>query len=248
MASSSDQMRVEDLRSLNRIERDMYRKLSEDMLKEPFVCMAVMALWIFTENLGYFNVIAMLLSCESDILNSSFSESESLVRHIINKTPPLSSLIDMPIILRLIHANGSREYISLNNVFEFEHGIITYIQYDILFEDIFGKALSGNNTTNTTEPQIVRVTPPSERTMFVTFSREYPISEDQVREYFVGMHEDCIERIDMQKIKPPQKQSLFAKIVFYDSGTIDKILGGEEKVRLFISGLYVQVRRYMGRD
>ncbi|KAI3995247.1 hypothetical protein MKX01_032049 [Papaver californicum] len=265
MASSSDRKRVEDLRSLNRIGRDMYRKLSEDLSKEPFVCIAVMASWIFMEDLGYFNVIAMLLSCESDILNSAFSEAESLVRHIINKTPPPSSLIDMPITLRLIHSNGSREYISLNTLFEFEHGIITYIQIkkkikalcDILFDDIFRKAMSGNNTTNTTvHSQRLSdeiggssfVTPPSERTMFVTFSKGYPITEDQVREYFVGMHGDCIERIDMQKAKPSKRQSMFAKIIFYNSRTIDEILGGEEKVRLFINGLHMQARRYEVRE
>ncbi|KAI3986150.1 hypothetical protein MKX01_004294 [Papaver californicum] len=235
----------------------MYRKLCVDMCKEPLVCMAVMALWIFMEELGYPNVISMLLSCQNDMINSAFAEAELLVHHIISRTPPPSSLIDMPITLRLIHAIGSQKYIPMNTLFE--HGIIPYIEikkkvkdlWGTLFEDIFREAMSGNNTTNTTvhsqrlfddiggsssvpsvdEPQVVRVTPPSERTMFIRFSRGFPITVDQVREYFIGMHGDCIERIDMQKIKPTHRMK---------PGTIDEILGGEEMVRFSINGVHVQ--------
>ncbi|RZC76429.1 hypothetical protein C5167_000515 [Papaver somniferum] len=133
-----------------------------------------------------------------------------------------------------------------------------------LFEDIFIEAMSGNNATNTTiysqrlfdeiggsssvptveEPQVVRVsTPPSERIMFITFSTGFPITEDQLREYFVGMHRDCIERIDMQEIKPPERQSMSAKIVFNESETIDGILGGVENVSLLINGVHVQASK-----
>ncbi|KAI3849841.1 hypothetical protein MKW98_026755 [Papaver atlanticum] len=270
-SSSSEEITIDELRSIYKIDRDMYRKLTVNMLKEPLVCMAVMALWLFMEDLGYPNVIPMLLSYPSDIINSAFEEAKLLVYHIVTRTPPpSSSLIEMPITLRLIHAVGSRAYIPMNNLFH--DGTIPYIEIKnkienlccTLFEDIFREAMSGINATNTTvyrqrlfdeiggsssvptveEPQVVRVsTPPSQRTMFITFSTGFPITEDQLRVYFVGMHGDCIERIDMQEIKPPQTQSMFAKIVFNESETIDEILGGVENVSLLINGVHVQTSK-----
>ncbi|KAI3873552.1 hypothetical protein MKX03_018190 [Papaver bracteatum] len=271
-SSSSEEITIDELRSLYKIDRDMYRKLTVNMLKEPLVCMAVMALWLFMEDLGYPNVIPMLLSYPSDIINSAFEEAKLLVYHIVTRNPPPSSLIEMPITLRLIHAVGSRAFLPMNNLYH--DGTLPFIEIKnklknlccTLFEDIFIEAMSGNAANTTVysqrlfdelggsssvptleEPQVVRVsTPPSERTMFITFTTGFPISEDQLREYFVGMHGDCIERIDMQEIKPPQTQSMFAKIVFNESETIDVILGGVENVWLIINGVGVQARRNEG--
>ncbi|KAI3962629.1 hypothetical protein MKW92_041809 [Papaver armeniacum] len=256
-SSSSEEITIDELRSIYKIDRDMYRKLTVNMLKEPLVCMAVMALWLFMEDLGYPNVIPMLLSYPCDIIDSAFQEAKLLAYHIVTRTVPPPSLIEMPITLRLIHAVGCRALYNL-----YHDGTIPYIEIknklkDLccpLFEDLFMEAMSGNNATNTTiymptveEPQVVRVTtPPSERTMFITFSTGFPITEDHVREYFVRRHGDCIERIDMEEIKPPQRQSMFAKIVFNESETIDEILGGVENVWLLINGVHVQARRYEG--
>ncbi|KAI3936698.1 hypothetical protein MKX01_034127 [Papaver californicum] len=263
--SSINQTKIENLRSKHKIERDMYRKLTLEMRKEPLVCMAVMALWIFMEELGYPKVISMLLSCQNDMINSAFAEAELLVHHIVTRIPPPSSLIDMPITLRLIDAVGSRKYIPMKNLFE--HGIIPYIEIKskvqdlcgTLFEDIFREAMSGNNTTNTTihsqrlfdeingssssvprvdEPQVVRVTPPNERTMFIKFSRGFPISEDQLREFFVRTYGDCIESIYMQD----------CKIVFHAGETIDHILAGQDKVGFFINGREFQARKFEARE
>ncbi|RZC88881.1 hypothetical protein C5167_031257 [Papaver somniferum] len=112
-SSSSDEITMDELRSIYKIDRDMYRKLAVNMHKEPLVCMAVMALWLFMEELGYPNVIPMLPSYPSDIINSAFEEEILLVYHTVTRTPPPSSLIELPITLRLIHAVGSRNYIYL---------------------------------------------------------------------------------------------------------------------------------------
>ncbi|KAI3907147.1 hypothetical protein MKW92_034387 [Papaver armeniacum] len=270
-SSSSSRMTIEELRSTHRVERQMYRKLTMDMRKEPLACMAVMALWMFMEDLGYPRVIATLLTYQSDILDSAFSEAQSLAHYVVTRTPPPTSLIEVPITLRLIHAVGSQRFIPMSNVFEY--GTIPYAKVQqflkdvcgALFEDIFREAMSSrNNAGDTTvyserlfeeicgssslpqQPQAARVsTPPSERTMLVTFSREYPITgENHVREYFVVMHGDCVERIDMEEPKRPHRNPMGAKIVFKDSATIDEILGGKENVRLLINGLYADARRY----
>ncbi|KAI3901677.1 hypothetical protein MKW98_021841, partial [Papaver atlanticum] len=94
-SSSSDEMIIDELRSVHRIERDLYRRLVVDT------------------QLGYLNAISMLLSC--DILNSSFDEAKLLAHYIVTRFPPPYSLVDMSITLRLIHTVRSRKYIPMNN-------------------------------------------------------------------------------------------------------------------------------------
>ncbi|KAI3931721.1 hypothetical protein MKW92_044825 [Papaver armeniacum] len=73
-----------------------------------------------------------------------------------------------------------------------------------------------------------------QRTLFVTFSRGFLISEDQIREFFVS---------------PPElRQPMYAMIVFHATETIDKILAGEDKVRFLINGRHIQARRLEVRD
>ncbi|MCL7047254.1 hypothetical protein MKW94_020446 [Papaver nudicaule] len=98
------------------------------------------------------------------------------------------------------------------------------------------------------EQQIVQVVPACQRTMFVTFSRGFPISEYQLREFFVRTYGDCIENLFMQEIRPPQRQSMYAKVVFRASETIDEILAGEEKVRFILNGRHIQARRFEVRE
>ncbi|XP_026425011.1 uncharacterized protein LOC113321333 [Papaver somniferum] len=311
--------------------------LAINLGKDPLLSMAVIALWIFMEELGYPSVILELLIYQNHLLTSwAFDEAVYSVYYIITSTPPpalhYATTTDMPTTLRLLQDYGSRMYISKNSLFEHaESGYISLKQtigtvcYR-LFADIFREATQRNlnlgyggdgiygdanthdqeETGNVVEPeqvepnsvvfgngippaplrgdtvefkklevgsssgtkqceniseigetstlptieeqQVVQVLPPDERTMFITFSRGFPISEGQLREFFVRTYGDCIESIYMQEIKPPQRQSMFAKIVFYASETIDHILAGETKVRFFINGRHIQARRFEARE
>ncbi|KAI3857281.1 hypothetical protein MKW92_024020 [Papaver armeniacum] len=102
-------------RPIQSVERQMYRRLTMDMRKEPLACMVVMALWLFMEELGYPRVIATLLVYQSDILDTAFLEAQSLSHYIVTRTTPPPSLIDTPITLRLIHAVGSQRFIPMRN-------------------------------------------------------------------------------------------------------------------------------------
>ncbi|KAI3995218.1 hypothetical protein MKX01_032020 [Papaver californicum] len=351
MASHKEQMTMKELRSFHRIDRDTYKMLAINLGKDPLLSMAVIALWIFMEELGYPSIILELLIYQSDrITNSAFDEAVSSVYYIITSTPPpplLSTAVtDMPTTLRVIQDYGSPMYISMNSLFE--HAVSGYISLKQtigtvcyrLFVDIFRETMLRNrfdtnlnlgndcdeiyeNTNTHEEPpgvaapitgnfvepepieslkpnsvvfgngiapdllrdetnefkklevgsssgtaqgenipeigetsslptieeqQIVQVIPPGERTMFITFSRGFPISEDQLREFFVRTYGDCIESIYMQEIRPPQRQSMFAKIVFHAGETIDHILAGEDKVRFFINGRHIQARKFEVRE
>ncbi|KAK9081785.1 hypothetical protein Syun_031231 [Stephania yunnanensis] len=48
-----------------------------------------------------------------------------------------------------------------------------------------------------------------ERTMFMTFSRGYPVTKAEVRDYFIKTYGDCIDSFHMEEVESTQ-QALYA--------------------------------------
>ncbi|RZC49632.1 hypothetical protein C5167_018066 [Papaver somniferum] len=117
--------------------------------------MAVIALWLFMEELGYPIIIIELLKYQSDIItNSAYDEAVSAVHYIIANTrpPPFhrTAVTDMNTTLTLIRDSGSAMYVSMKYLFE--HGAIGYSSLkliignlcSIMFADILRKAMLKN--------------------------------------------------------------------------------------------------------
>ncbi|RZC52857.1 hypothetical protein C5167_021281 [Papaver somniferum] len=312
-----EKMTIEELRFFYRIDREIYRYLAITLGKDPLRSMAIIALWISMEEMGYPSIILELLTYQSDIItNSACDEAEWAVYYIITGTPPpppfyRTAVTDMNTTLTLIRDSGSAMYVSMKYLFE--HGAIGYSSLkqiignlcSIMFADILRKAMLKNGfgdnpndlvndradeDTNIPEVELdnsapikveagsssgttqgenisefvrtssflttfeeqptVEIIPPCKRTLFVIFSRGFPISEDQIREFLVRTNgENCVESICMQQVRPPQRrQPMYAMIEFHATETIDKILAGEDKVRFFISGCHIQARRLEARE
>ncbi|KAL4341269.1 hypothetical protein GQ457_08G003310 [Hibiscus cannabinus] len=88
------------------------------------------------------------------------------------------------------------------------------------------------------------VVPADDRTMFITFSKGYPVHEWEVREFFTRLYGDCIESLHMQEVMP-NEQPLFARIVCYSTATIEMILQGSAKVKFNINGKHVWARKFV---
>ncbi|KAK9275831.1 hypothetical protein L1049_023103 [Liquidambar formosana] len=88
------------------------------------------------------------------------------------------------------------------------------------------------------------VIPPDDRTMFVTFSKGYPVFEWEVRDFFTIAYGDCIESLYMQEVQP-HEQALFARIVFRSPTTIQMILRGTGKAKFTINGKHVWARKFV---
>ncbi|XP_041004834.1 uncharacterized protein LOC121249997 [Juglans microcarpa x Juglans regia] len=86
--------------------------------------------------------------------------------------------------------------------------------------------------------------PADDRTMFVTFSKGYPVQEWEVREFITRSYGDCIESLHMQEVQP-HEQALFARIVFHKASTMEMILGGIGKVKFTINGKHVWARKFV---
>ncbi|XP_024969574.1 uncharacterized protein LOC112508942 [Cynara cardunculus var. scolymus] len=91
--------------------------------------------------------------------------------------------------------------------------------------------------------------PPEERTIFLTFSKGYPISENEVRHYFTRLFGDFIESIHMHDAGP-ENQSLYARIVARSlsmaRGVIERD-GVDGKSKYNINGKHVWARRFVKR-
>ncbi|KAI9098462.1 hypothetical protein K1719_025087 [Acacia pycnantha] len=91
-----------------------------------------------------------------------------------------------------------------------------------------------------------RNVPPDERTIFLTFSKGYPISEAEVRDYFSRRYGDMIEEVYMQEAGMLE-QALYARLVVRGNAIhlIETVLEGKGKVKFSIYGKHVWARKYV---
>lgn len=87
---------------------------------------------------------------------------------------------------------------------------------------------------------------PDDRTMFVTFSKGYPVPERDIREFFNMMFGDCIESLHMQDVRIGE-QSLYARIVFYTPDVLGAVLNGEDKAKFTIKGRHMWMRKFVSK-
>ncbi|KAF9676732.1 hypothetical protein SADUNF_Sadunf08G0033500 [Salix dunnii] len=85
------------------------------------------------------------------------------------------------------------------------------------------------------------------RTIFLTFSKGYPISEDEVRDFFTKKHGDCIDAIYMQE-DSAEEQPLYARLVVPSAAVIRSVLQGQSKAKFTINGKHVWARRYIPKN
>ncbi|KAG7588814.1 hypothetical protein ISN44_As07g011350 [Arabidopsis suecica] len=99
------------------------------------------------------------------------------------------------------------------------------------------------------------VTTDKERTVFLTFSRGFPVSQAEVYHLFTEIYgENCVESVYMQEEGGSssnentncngQQQPLYAKMVLDSVVTVDRILNGEEKKKYRINGKHIWARKF----
>ncbi|GFY84585.1 hypothetical protein Acr_03g0013590 [Actinidia rufa] len=93
-----------------------------------------------------------------------------------------------------------------------------------------------------------REVPHDDRTIFLTFSKGYPISESEVGEFFTRKFGDVFESIHMQEVVIPGEQPLYALLVARSASVIPVVLGGHTKARFSINGKHVWARKYVRKN
>ncbi|XP_060174333.1 uncharacterized protein LOC132605037 [Lycium barbarum] len=91
--------------------------------------------------------------------------------------------------------------------------------------------------------------PVDDRTMFLTFSRGFPVTEAEVKELFNSYHGiDCVENVHMVPSASSSDHSLYARMVVRDVSTIDQILCNGSIAKFRINGKHVWARKYERRE
>ncbi|XP_073052409.1 uncharacterized protein [Primulina eburnea] len=83
-----------------------------------------------------------------------------------------------------------------------------------------------------------------ERTMFATFSKGYPVTESEIRQFFSRVYGNCVESVHMQEVRVDE-QALYARVVFLRPAFLDSILNGMTKAKLSINGKHVWMRKFV---
>jgi len=86
-----------------------------------------------------------------------------------------------------------------------------------------------------------------DKSMFLTFSRGFPVSEGEVIKLFKRSFGDCVENLSMGNTGV-QDQSLFAIMILKSVRTVDQILKGKHVAKLQINRKHIWARKYERRD
>ncbi|CAA7031492.1 unnamed protein product [Microthlaspi erraticum] len=84
------------------------------------------------------------------------------------------------------------------------------------------------------------------RTVFLTFSKGYPIAEAEVHGYFTRRFGDIIEAIYMPGVEGNEQQALYARMVLHSAAKIPEIVTtGITRTKYTINGKHVWARKFI---
>ncbi|KAJ8436751.1 hypothetical protein Cgig2_009725 [Carnegiea gigantea] len=83
-----------------------------------------------------------------------------------------------------------------------------------------------------------------DRTLFLTFSRGFPVSEDEAKAFFMKMCGDCIEHFEMEVVVKPKTQALYAQMVLRSVAYMDQIMTGKHIAKFRSNGKHIWARKF----
>ncbi|KAJ7955983.1 Rho guanine nucleotide exchange factor [Quillaja saponaria] len=272
MASFSTFVSREEFNLFHKIDRDLYTILVTNLSRDPVEAMQILALWLWLERSGFSNVVKKILSLPYILVNEVADEAVTCLNSINNdqisspsennEIPLLQSLMRKEFTLQLLFENRLK---AIEGVKKIMNEVCIRVVSDIMQQAILrnsgqqmvGMSISqnqwlGQNSgvglgggVDQNQPLTPEIdVPADDRTMFVTFSKGYPVYEWEVKEFLIRNYGDCVESLYMQEVQP-NEQSLFARIVFHKASIIDGILRGRGKVKFTINGKHVWARKFV---
>ncbi|CAN1169250.1 hypothetical protein LINPERPRIM_LOCUS19691 [Linum perenne] len=89
-----------------------------------------------------------------------------------------------------------------------------------------------------------------DKTLFLTFSRGFPVTKDEVVELFTRKYgEGSVVSVMMQEnMVCGEQQTLFAKMMMRSVTVVDEVLGGNRIAKFRINGKHIWARKYERRE
>ncbi|CAN8302923.1 unnamed protein product [Cochlearia groenlandica] len=110
-------------------------------------------------------------------------------------------------------------------------------------------AVADTKKSEEEEEDGVVVVAADDRTVFLTFSKGYPISEEEVRVYFTRRFGEVIETIEMQEVEE-KEQPLYARMVLWTHcmDKLEEIVSVRNRNKFTIDGKHVWARKYVRKN
>ncbi|KVH98303.1 uncharacterized protein LOC112510915 [Cynara cardunculus var. scolymus] len=241
------------------VDRKLYATLVFDLWRDPIEAIQMMAIWIWLERvgIGFPDLTRRILNLPAQWIDKIGSEA-LLCWACLDNTSLLcpSSVLYFPLTNMLLKKDLPIELfrkfreISIFGINEVINGVCANCLKDIwdgaITRNVHMKFLQRMATHEPVVPPQTAEVQPDNRTLFVTFSRGYPVCEQEVREFLSGVFGECIESFYMQEVSAGEN-ALFAKIVLNHPSYIHLILGGARKAKFTINGKHVWVRKFIPR-
>ncbi|PKA64149.1 hypothetical protein AXF42_Ash005161 [Apostasia shenzhenica] len=88
--------------------------------------------------------------------------------------------------------------------------------------------------------------PDEQRSMFITFSRGYPLTREEIKEFFNSRYGNCVETVMIERA-PAGSPPMYGRVVFTSSRMIAAVLNGQRTAKFVINGRHLWARLYVPR-
>lgn len=241
----------DEINLFHKIDRALYTLLVLTLHRDPTESMQVIALFIWLERKGFGFLVEKILSFPHLLVNELAKEAVKCLE--LHHAPSSSQTHDLfPLMKSTLHQDLTHRFFRENHR-RLLQGVATVIDTVCVraLGDIMNVAIERNRPAKT--PTMYHPmwqfghdesVPPDDRTLFITFSKGYPVQEWEVRDFFTRNYGDCVESIYMQDVKG-EEQSLFARIVFRAFSMIGRILDETGRAKFSINGKHAWVRKFI---
>ncbi|KAM0883148.1 hypothetical protein ACQ4PT_031834 [Festuca glaucescens] len=94
------------------------------------------------------------------------------------------------------------------------------------------------------QQQVISPIPEEFRSLFITFSRGYPISKEDIEEFFNAIHGPCVEAVMVERA-PAGQMPVYGRVVLRSPDMIPVLLGGQQTAKYIIKGKHLWARIFV---
>ncbi|GMI84986.1 hypothetical protein like AT3G45200 [Hibiscus trionum] len=252
MASPS-QLSLQQLQDFHSIDCIAYSRLLT-LNFDPFPSMKIVAFWNTLEKLGFKHLVYNLQQFSDSSLFSLAKEAVLCLRCLYSSSqqinpwlrlnfPEMSKLVPQEILLGFLVKN--RECLK-RMIQGFVKDVCEVAFIDIVQQNLGPKQSSKfpNDATDDNGEVLKGKVDSEDKTLFMTFSRGHPVSNQEIHRFIAGKFGIYVEAIYMDK----NPKRLFACVVLRSQSDMSRILGGKKLVKLFIEGKQARVRRFVRKS
>ncbi|KAG0452950.1 hypothetical protein HPP92_025614 [Vanilla planifolia] len=85
-----------------------------------------------------------------------------------------------------------------------------------------------------------------QRSMFITFSRGYPLTREDIKDFFNTRFGPCVEMVMIERA-PAGAAPMYGRVVFTNASMIAPVLNGQRTAKFMINGRHLWARMYVPR-